>query len=157
MIELMRIGKLTSPIAIIKRKMYWFPFKDPEVAERFANGLLKTGLFGERTGYYKLREEDRLNGEEIKVLAFGRTVCGSDGCIDRTKQGQARYHVMHVSESGRSWIEGDMLCNQWKTRMNGLKNCAPVFRNPEPAAGMLNEYLWITGYEYYLATFSPID
>jgi hypothetical protein len=93
--------------------------------------------------------------EEIKALLFGRTVCGSDGCIDRTKQGQATHHVMQISESGRSWIEGDMLCNQWKTRMKGLKYCAPVFRNPEATAGMLNDYLSITDYEF--TTFSTVD
>ena len=139
----------------IRRKMYWFPFKDPEVAERFASGLLKTGLFGERAGYYKLREEDKLSGEEIKALVFGRTVCGSDGCIDRTKQGQATYHAMHVSDSGRSWIEGDMLCNQCKTRLKGFKNCGPVFRNNEATAGLLNEYLWITNEGFI--TFSPVS
>jgi TolB-like protein len=139
----------------VRQKMYYWPFKDPEVAERFASGLLKTGKFQQFSGYYKLSEDDRLSGEEIKALVFGRMVCGSDGCIDRTKQGQATYHVMQVSESGRSWVEGDMLCNQWKTRMKGLKYCAPVFRNYEATAGMLNDYLSITDYGF--TTFSPVD
>jgi tetratricopeptide (TPR) repeat protein len=138
----------------MRRKMYWYPFKDPEVAERFASGLLKTGIFL-HSGYYKLSEDDKLSGEEIKALVFGRTVCGSDGCIDRTKQGQATYHDGQVSESGRSWIEGDMLCNQWKTRLKGLKYCAPVFRNHEATAGLLNDYLSINDYGF--TTFSPVD
>lgn len=56
--------------------MYWFPFKDPEVADRFADGLLKAGLAGKPSGYYKLSEEDKLTGEEIRALVFGRTISG---------------------------------------------------------------------------------
>jgi hypothetical protein len=41
--------------------------------------------------------------------------------------------------------------------MKGLKYCAPVFRNREGTAKMLNEYLLITGYEDGFATFSPVD
>jgi hypothetical protein len=29
------------------------------------------------------------------------------------------------SEHGTSWVEGDMLCNQWQTLGRGIKNCAP--------------------------------
>ena len=141
----------------LRRKMYWWPFRNPEVAERFASGLLKTGISGQPSGYYKLSEDGRLSGEEIKALVFGRMVCGSDGCIDRTKQGQATYHVKQVSESGRSWIEGDMLCNQWKTLMKGLKYCTPVFRNPEARAGMLNDYLTLIDHYDGFTTFSPVD
>lgn len=139
----------------VRQKMFYWPFKDPEVAERFASGLLKTGFFGRFSGYYKLSEDDKLSGKEIKALVFGRMVCGSDGGIDRDKEGQAAHRDAYVSGSGRSWIEGDMLCNQWKTLMKGLKYCTPVFRNPEATAGLLNDYLSITDYGF--TTFSLVD
>jgi hypothetical protein len=55
-------------------EMYFWPFKDPEAAERVADGLLKAGLPGQRSAYYKVSEEHRLGGKEIRSLFFGRTV-----------------------------------------------------------------------------------
>jgi len=137
----------------LRAMMYFFPHKDPEVAERFADGLLKAGAWGK---YYKVFEEARLTGEEIRVLVFGRKVAGSDGIIDRTKDGKATLHRgFSDSENGTSWVEADMLCNQWQTLMKGLKECAPVFRNPEGMPDGLDEYLWITDYKF--VPFSPVD
>jgi hypothetical protein len=139
----------------LREAMYFYPFKDPEVAERFADGLLKAGVIGER-GYYKVSEEDRLTGEEIKALVFGRKVSGSEGIIDRTKDGKATIsRGFFDSENGTSRVEGDMLCNQWQTLGRGIKNCAPVFRNPEGTPDGLDEYLWITDLKFI--TFSPVD
>jgi TolB-like protein len=140
----------------LREAMYFYPFKDPEVAERFADGLLKAGVIGERSGYYKVSEEDRLTCEEIKALVFGRKVSGSEGIIDRTKDGKATIsRGFFDSENGTSRVEGDMLCNQWQTLGRGIKNCAPVFRNPEGTPDGLDEYLWITDLKFI--TFSPVD
>jgi hypothetical protein len=136
--------------------MYFYPFKDPVVGERFADGLLKAGSRGERSGYYKISGEDRLTGEEIKALVFGRKVSSSEGIIDRTKDREATIsRGFFDSEHAASWVEGDMLCNQWQTLGRGIKNCAPVFRNPEGTPDGLDEYLWITDLKFI--TFSPMD
>jgi hypothetical protein len=136
--------------------MYFYPFKDPEVAERFADGLLKAGVIGERSGFYKISEENRLTGEEIKALVFGQKVPGSEGIIDRTKDGKAAISKgFFDSEQGTSWVDSDMLCNQWQTLRRGIKHCAPVFRNPKGTPDGLDEYLWITDRNFI--TFSPVD
>jgi TolB-like protein/class 3 adenylate cyclase/Flp pilus assembly protein TadD len=145
-------------ISGVRNMMYFFPFKDPEVAKRFFDGLLKAGLPLTTGGsrYYKIFEENRLTGEEIKALVFGRKVLSIDGIIDRNKDGKATIgQSFSDSESGTSWVEDDMLCNQWQNLFKGLKNCAPVFRNPEGTPDGLDEYLWITDYKF--VPFSPLD
>ena len=140
--------------------MQFFPFKDPGVADRLADGLLKVGLPGQPSGYCKVSQEDKLTGEEIRPLVFGRTVTGlsplnglewrihraKDGEI--THQGNWPFSTMQPggSSSGTSWIEGDMLCDQWKYIFRGLKYHMAVYRNPEGTPEMKNQYLFVTDF-----------
>ena len=131
----------------LKYTMYHFPFKDPEVAERFVDGLIKAGYPARHSDYYKIYEENRLSGEEIKNIAFGQKVAASDGVVDRTKDGKATYRgYLGKSDKGKSWLEGDLLCDQWQKRYEGYKNCYPVFRNPEGSRKKLDEYLAATDF-----------
>jgi len=135
--------------ANLQKVMYFFPFKNLEDANRFADGLLKAGLPGEPSGYYKASEEYRLTGEEIKELFFGHTQTGFwDGrpwAISRTREGKAAFLLdSKVIASGKSWIEEDMLCHQWEKRYEGLKYYISVFRNPEGTPEEKNEYIQLT-------------
>ena len=135
--------------AILQKVMYFFPFKNPEDADRLADGLLKAGLQGKPSGYYKVSEENRLTGEEIKDLFFGHTQTGlwlgRPWAISRTREGKAALLLdSKVIASGRSWIEGDMLCHQWEKRYEGLKYYISIFRNPEGTPQEKNEYILIT-------------
>jgi len=128
--------------------MFHFPFKNPEDADRLAIGLLKAGLPGKPSGYYKASEEYRLTGEEIKELFFGHTQTGlwygRKVSIKRTMDGRADLILdSKVISSGRSWIEGDMLCNKWEKRYEGLKHYLTVFRNPEGTPQEKSEYILI--------------
>jgi adenylate cyclase len=149
--------------------MYWFPFKDPEVADRFADGLLKAGLAGEPAGYYKFSEEDKLSGEEIRALVFGRTISGffpgtgHEWWMDCAEDGKSTFRGPLVelvlrdsdSDSGMAWIEGDMLWHQWQRFYPGLKVCETVFPNPEGTREMKNEY--ISCKDKGFMTWSPVD
>jgi len=165
-VSLGRIKEAQAQVAILasgdigsgplRALMYRYPFKNLEVAERFADGLLKAGIAGERSGYYKVYAKNRLTGEEIRVLVFGRKVSSLEGIINRTKDGKATISKgFFDSENGKSWVEGDKLCNQWQTHRRGIKHCGPVFRNPEGTPDGLDEYLWIT--DLYFIPFSPVD
>jgi len=90
-------------------------FRDPEVRERFASGLLKAGMPGEPSGYYKIYEKNRLTGKELKKLISGIDI-------------------------GKWWIESDMLCSKWKLFDD---SCFPVFRNPDGTPKGKDEYLLI--------------
>ena len=157
---------------ILERTMLFWPFKDLEVTERFADGLLKAGFHGQPSGYYKISKVNKLSGEEIRELFFGRTMIAlyrsgqkggwiSKNWEDRTKDGEAtwRAHADDVAygqdDVGTSWIEGDMLCNQWNIHLSGLKHCMTVFRNPEGTPEMKNEYIGISDFGF--TTWSPVD
>ncbi|UCE50862.1 MAG: adenylate/guanylate cyclase domain-containing protein [Desulfobacterales bacterium] len=140
----------------LKYTMYRFPFKDPEVAERFVDGLIKAGYPALHSDYYKLHERNKLTGEEIGHLVVGQKVATSDGIVKRTKDGNARYQgFLGKADSGKSWIKGDLLCDQWQERYGGYKNCYPVFRNPDGSRKNLDEYLSAT--DFGIITWSPVE
>jgi TolB-like protein/class 3 adenylate cyclase len=138
--------------------IYRFPFKDPVVVERFADGLFKAGYPARQFDYYKIYEENRLTGEEVRNIAFGQKVPTSDGYVRRTKDGQATWRGYGgETDEGKSWVEGDLLCDQWQARYEGYKNCYPVFRNPEGSNSyqFRNEYLSVT--DFGIIPWSPMD
>ena len=132
----------------LRALMQSFPFKDLKVADRFAQGLLKAGLPGEPSGYYKILEENRLSGEEIKELYFGRKITGllwgKQLWIDYTEDGEITYRDSEFSDRGTCWIEGDKLFHKWKNSLEGLNVCIFVYRNPEGSPEKENEYLHVT-------------
>ena len=94
--------------------------------------------------------------EEIKNIAFGQKIAALDGIVDRTKEGEATYRgYLGKSDKGKSWIEGDLLCDQWQERYEGFKNCYPVFRNPEGSRKKLDEYLAAT--DFGIIPWSPTE
>jgi TolB-like protein/class 3 adenylate cyclase/Flp pilus assembly protein TadD len=169
----------------LREVMYFYPFKDPEVVDRFAEGLLKAGLPGQPSGYYKISEEKKLTGEEIRELVFGKETTGINPWtehqwwMDCTKDGKAIHrdspvHAEHwqqaspsdvvihsmfktimadeqmevLSDSGKVWIEDDMLYSQWGRVYEGLEYCATVFRNPQATPEERDEYLMITDFGF---------
>ncbi len=148
----------------LREAMPRWPIKDREAADRLANGLLKAGLFGQPSGYYKIYEENKLTGEEINDLLYGVTVGGSGWTVHNTKDGLARIDVTWGEGddfwvSGKKWIEGEMQCTQWQKRvgrlLGGLKICGPVYRNPEGTPENKDEFLQII--ECAIFPFSPLE
>ena len=112
--------------------------------------------------YYKILDENGLTGKQIRTLLFGRKVVGveegigSGGWFERSLDGQATYRgLIGGFDSGKSWIEGDMLCDQWQERFGGDKTCYPVFRNPKGEPEKQNEYLIM--YSWSIFSFSVVD
>jgi len=141
--------------ADLQRVMYYYPFKNLADADRLANGLLKAGLPGEPSGYYKVLEKNRLTGEEIRDLFFGHTQRGlwagkQPWAISRTRDGEAALVLdSKVIANGKSWIEEDMLCHQWEKRFEGLKYYISVFQNPKGTPEEKNEYIQLTDWTMY--------
>ena len=55
---------------------YSWPFKNVEVFDRLAEGLVNAGFPGDPSDYYKVLEENKLNAQEIKELLWGHTISG---------------------------------------------------------------------------------
>jgi len=128
---------------------------DLQSAERFAEGFVKAGLSGESSGFYKISKENRLSGKEIKKLFLGRNVTGftlgtgKQWWIKRGKDGKATIRDGDDSDTGKSWVEEDMLCDQWENFYEGLKDCWVVYRNPEGTPENYDKYLGAPGYGIY--------
>jgi hypothetical protein len=137
-----------------------FPFKDLKVSDRLAEGILKAGLPDQSRGYYKISSEQKLTGDEIRELVFGRTAFypSNRNWIDRSKEGKATWRKADsygFDDSGESWIEDDMLCDQWQIHFAGQKFCMTVFRNPEGTPEIKDEYLTVR--PMLLTPFSIVD
>jgi hypothetical protein len=137
------------------------PFKDREVMERFAEGYVKAGLPGESSGFYKISAENRLTGKEIRELFLGRKVTGvtletgKQWWVERSKDGKATIRDGNDADTGKSWVEEDMLCCQWDHLYENLKDCWVVYRNPEGTPEKNDEFLGAPGYGIY--PFSRIE
>jgi hypothetical protein len=102
-----------------------------------------------------------LTGKAISKLVFGRTIAvfsfftGLQWWVYRTKDGKATQRSPKASYNGRSWIEDEMLCNQYEKLHEGLKECSDVYHNMEGAPEMKKEYLIVGDLGLHL--FSPVD
>jgi hypothetical protein len=131
--------------------MYWFPFKDRAVADRFAEGMVKAGIPGPPSGYFPAFKENQLTGEEIKRLAFGSKITGIDAdgqqwWMDQKKNGEFTWRGGGPisSDTGKSRIEGDMQSVQFQKNFWGLEYCLTVFRNPRGTYEGKDEYFSCT-------------
>ncbi len=145
----------------IQAIMYMFPFKDLEVSDRFAGGLIKAGagLLGETLDYLKISKKNKLTGDEIKNLIFGRSIIatslGYEWKNSFTENGEVNRQASWGSSTGTYWIEGDQLWIQWKYRYEGLKWSSDIYRNPVGKADMKNEYLYIN--DWSIRSFSVVE
>jgi len=137
------------------------PLKDLQIVDRFAEGYLQAGLPGDPSGYYKIAAENRLIGDEIREKLIGQQVTGYTMAtgkpwhILRKEDGTASIQDGEKKDSGKSWIEDDLLCDQWDTFYEGLKDCWVIYRNPEGTPERKDEYLGTPGYGVY--PFSVIE
>jgi hypothetical protein len=130
------------------------------VIDRLVKGIRKAGLFAIDYSFYKLSQENMLDGEEIRKLFFGKKVTGSyesffkkvDFYVERTKDGKSTWTVpvnsLDYGDSGKSWIEDDMLCDQWNIHFSGTKYCMSVFRNPEENFEKKNKYIAVSDTDF---------
>jgi adenylate cyclase len=135
--------------------MYLSPDSDLKRLERLAEGYLKAGLPGGSSGFYKVSPEYKLTGDKIRNLVFGSTAAGiafrtgNQWWIKRSKDGNATIRIQEESDSGKSWIENDMVCDQWNRLFEGLTDCWPIYRNPEGRPDKSDEYLGVPDYGFY--------
>jgi hypothetical protein len=133
---------------------YLAPYKNSELFERYIEGLVKAGLQGDPKNYYKVIEENKLDGQKIRKLLFGKTstgyVFGLEWVSRISDDGEEGYSFMGKSDTGRAWIENDKICFQREQYQDGLKNCVEVYRNPGGDNLAKTEYFRITDYGFFL-------
>jgi TolB-like protein/class 3 adenylate cyclase/Tfp pilus assembly protein PilF len=150
----------------LRNIMYYWPFEDPAVVERFVNGIVDAGFRGHPEAYYTASVENRLSGEKIKNLIFGQEVLQvfdpilpgtGRALIFLSKKGEASYwkgpifeigpELARLESEGTSLIKGDLLCYQWQELLDGEVYCGPIFSNPQGTPEGKNEYLFATDFD----------
>ena len=91
-------------------------------------------------------------GRKVTGFAFG---AGKQWQVERSKDGKTTIRDGDGSDTGKSWIEEDMLCDQWDNLYEGSKDCWVVYRNPEGNPEKNDEYLGAQGYGIY--PFSQVE
>ena len=127
-----------------------YPFKNPEVFHRFVEGLVKAGYQKDPKAYYKADAANKLNGQEVKELFFGKTMVynwiGLEFFVSMDEQGESEWALPIIYKTscvGKSWVEGDTLCSQYKYHREGVKYCYDIYYNPEGSANEKSEYLML--------------
>jgi TolB-like protein/Flp pilus assembly protein TadD len=135
--------------------MYFLPFRDRAASDRIAQGLIKAGIKGQPSGYFPTFKENQLTGEEIKRLRFGSKITGIGGdgqqwWMDSKKNGEFTYRDRGTisSDTGKSRIEGDLVCFQFQKFLRGTEYCGTAFRNPRGTYEGKDEYVTCTDWGF---------
>ncbi|MDB4442359.1 tetratricopeptide repeat protein [bacterium] len=133
-----------------------FFIEDRKVADRYADGLAKAGWPGQPSQYYKIYEENRLTGEEIRSLVSGQEITidefGRKYWIDHSENGRTK-DLSRLWE-GNWWIEDGLLCYKLENNpaekdlpyLIGLDDCGEIYRNPDSVPGSGMQYLYVKDY-----------
>ncbi len=119
-------------------------YKLEEDIEHYVAGFRKAGIPQLPYGYEGLAE-NKLTGERVRALLFGRTITAIDiktfqqYLFDRTSDGRITVRGPWGSDSGTSDIEGDRVCDQLQA-YGTRKSCGFIYRNPKGTAEKKNEY-----------------
>jgi TolB-like protein len=167
LLEIAKKEKIDFPVGSafnLRAFMNPTPFKDRAVAERWAEGLRKAGIPPANIpgGYFPTFKENQLTGEEVKNLFFGSKITGyifypQQFWMDYEKDGEFTWRGPSAlggtsSDSGKSRIEGDMICWQYQKRFWGVEYCGTLFRYPGGSFENKDEYFWCTDFGF--STFS---
>ena len=129
------------------RAMHNLPFDRKADMDRMRDGLIKGGM---PRYAVDLRDEDRLNGEQIRSLVFGHTLHGKQTAPteesyfrETSPEGQARTTIgSSFSETGTSTVNGDTLCTLWDSDVE--VTCLMFFRNPGGTAAQQDEFILLS-------------
>jgi tetratricopeptide (TPR) repeat protein len=132
--------------------MFLWPFRDRRVSDSFLEGLQKAGVPAVRIEWsrvYQVSTEDQLTGDDLKAFYYpsattGYDQGGRDWVLEIVKDGTATFRMSTLPggrDTGRSWLEGDMLWLQFQKHYFGTAYCSTIFKNPKGTSEGKNEYI----------------
>jgi hypothetical protein len=147
--------KLPDSIKNVRFYMTLLPLRDPQVSKSWAEGFIRAGLKGKSGDIFTISKENKLTSDELRKLFFGRKVngfnmmTGQQWWIERSDNGKATIRDGDKFDTGKSWVEQDMLCDRWENLYESLDDCWVVYRNPAGTLENSDEYLGAPGYGIY--------
>jgi adenylate cyclase len=127
-------------------RVYYAHHKREEDRIHLLESLRKAGMpewpFG-----YEGRVKDRLDGNSIKTLTFGRTwighnLAGIKFIQEIGEDGKFAYRSVQSFITGVASVQGDMLCVKSEDLM-GRERCGYLYRNPGGTFEEKNEYVYV--------------
>jgi len=138
------------PVHNLNAILIYFPFADPKKLDRIADALVKAGAPGKPTDYYKILKENRINGQEVKSLLFGRKIFGIAMSTGKpigwewTDNGEFKFTMGKFQTMGNSWIEDDVFFIQFEKIFGGFPYGTVIYRNPDGSSESKNQYLMVS-------------
>ena len=91
-------------------------------------------------------------------MVFGRTetglLSGATWTIKFEKDGNAVWDGYGFKDKGKWWVEGDQLCQIWTNFFGeGLTLFSDIYRNPEGTLEEINQYIRITDFNMFAASY----
>ena len=133
---------------------YLYAFKNVSVFDNLIEGLVKSGYRTDAPYYYKVNEDLKLNGQEIRELVFSKTQIGKhvydpkrSWSVYRSKDGKLESpNIFGGVDKGSSWVEDNEVCNQYEFRFGAIKYCGDIYRNKSGDETTMSEYLFVTDF-----------
>jgi adenylate cyclase len=115
--------------------------------EHHVEGFRRAGI-PELPYDFQTADANRLGGDEIRAVLFGRTLAATDTktyqrfVVDRTADGKLTVRGPFGSDVGTSRIVGDQVCERLRS-LGNRESCGYVFRTTTGSAERSADYLWV--------------
>jgi len=145
---------------------YSWPFKNIEIFDRLASGLLLAGFPVDGAEYVKIIDDNKLSPEKIREIVYGNKMVGEfwGGEWSRRYKKSGSFQLRktfnnelgiewydefydykngdrYIEINAEAWIENNMNCWQSNDQFNGLKICEDLYFNSEGSSKNKNEYI----------------
>ena len=140
----------TSPVRNLNDILLYFQFSDPKKLDSIAKALIKAGAPGDPNDYYRILKGNRISGQDVKSLLFGRQITGTAMSTGKqfrwewAKSGEFKFTMGTFQDMGKSWIKGDVLFIQYNKLFGGLPYGTTIYRNPDGSRESKNQYFMIS-------------
>lgn len=151
-----------TPVRNLNDIFLYFPFTDPKKLDRIAEALIKAGVPGKPTDYYRIFKENRIDGQAVKELLFGQKITGIAMSTGKQywwewdKNGKFKLDLQVFKDTGKSWVEREICFIQFDKFFGGVPYGTVIYRNPDGSTESQDQYLMVsdTG---SITPFAPID
>src|SRR5215475_4835764 len=149
--------RLVPVTAVETWRVLYAHFRNSQDLERVLDAMRDAGL-PQWPFDFRGEERDRLNGEDISRLAFGRTwqgrtEAGESALLQFSRDGKTAFRTPTQIVTGTAFVDGDMLCQQSDNVLLGRPRCGPIYRQKHGANEP--EYTYVNA--YFVFHFSPVE
>ncbi|RWO84560.1 adenylate/guanylate cyclase domain-containing protein [Mesorhizobium sp.] len=146
------------PIVSVENfRVLYAHFRNGQDLERVLDDMRDAGL-PEWPFNFRGKDRDRLNGEDISRLAFGRTwqgrtEAGEPALLQFSRDGKTAFRTPTQIVTGTAFVDGDTLCEQSENVLLGRPRCGPLYRRNHGAGQPA--YTYVNAYTVF--HFSPVE